>query len=266
MNQRDTTYAKWSAVAGALFLIVAAVLDYWPASDALKWVSFEEAKGLASSQNKAIFVDVYAAWCQPCKQMDKQVFPEDSVKQILNDRYVLAKIDGDDPVTGDTLKKAFGIKAYPTYIVLSSSGRERKRHVGFIPKSAMIKWLNDSSGVQILAWPDLDKAIALAHVQHRRVMVLILQSGDDIEGANSMMEDDEIASIVQKQYVATLLVRGNQGEEKLLQRVGASPRTGMREIIVLRDDGKEISRFFVNSGMLYNRAALAPKLIELAAR
>lgn len=266
MNQRDTTYAKWIALAGACFLVVAAVMDYWPASDALKWVSFEESRSLASSQNKPIFVDVYADWCQPCKLMDKQVFPDDSVKNILTNRYVLAKINGDDPVVGDTLKKMFGIKAYPTYIVLNSSGRERKRHIGFIPKSDMIKWLNDSTGVRILAWPDLDQALALAQAQHRRVMVLILQSGDDIEGANAMMEDDEIALIIQKQYVATLLVRGNPGEDKLLQRVGASPRTAMREIIVLGTDGKEVSRFFVGAGMLYNRAALAPKLIELATR
>jgi thiol-disulfide isomerase/thioredoxin len=253
-------------VAGACFLVAAAVLDYWPSSDALKWVTFEESKGLASSQNKPIFVDVYADWCQPCKLMDKQVFPEDSVKNILTNRYVLAKINGDDAVVGDTLRKLFGIKAYPTYIVLNSSGRERKRHIGFMPKSEMIKWLNDSIGVQILAWPGVDKALAVAQVQHRRVMVLILQSGDDLEGANAMMEDDEIALIVQKQYVPTLLVRGNQGEEKLLQRVGASPRTGMREVIVLRDDGKEVSRFFVNPGMFNTRAQLAPKLIELATR
>jgi thiol-disulfide isomerase/thioredoxin len=266
MNQRDTTYAKWAGLAGIVFLIAAAVLDYWPASDPLKWTSFEEAKSVAASQNKPIFVDVYADWCGPCKAMDKEVFPNDSVKFILTTRYVLAKVNGDDPVRGDTLKKQFGIRAYPTYIVLSSAGKERKRHIGFFQKTDFIKWLNDSTGVQILQWPDLQKATVVAQGQKRRIMVLILQSGEDIEGATAVMENEEVAHTIDKYFVPTLLVRGNVGEEKLLEQVGASPKTGMREVIVLENGGERVGRFFIDFQMQYNRSLLASKLLELAAQ
>ena len=266
MNQRDTTYAKWVGLAGLVFLIAAAVQDYWPVADPLKWASFEEAKGVAASQNKPIFVDVYADWCGPCKAMDKEVFPNDSVTSILTTRYVLAKINGDDPVQGDTLKKQFGIRAYPTYIVLSPAGKERKRHIGFFQKTEFIKWLNDSSGVQILQWPDLQKATFMAQGQKRRIMVLVLQSGDDIEGATAVMEDEEVARTIDKHFVPTLLVRGNVGEEKLLQQVGASPKTGMREVIVLENSGTRVGRFFIDFQMQYNHSLLASKLMELAAK
>jgi hypothetical protein len=56
------------------------------------------------------------------------------------------------------------------------------------------------------------------------------------------------------------------GEEKLLQKVGASPKTGMREIIVLENNGKEVGRFFINFQMQYNRSLLSSKLMELAAK
>lgn len=266
MNQRDTTYAKWVGLAGIVFLIAAAVLDYWPASDPLKWTSFEEARGVAASQNKPIFVDVYAEWCGPCKMMDKVVFPDDSVKNILMTRFVLAKIDGDDPVLGDTLKNQFGIRAYPTYIVLSPMGKERKRQVGFIPKTNLIKWLNDDTGVQILQWPDLDKAFSIAELQRRRVMVLVLQSGGDIEAANRILEDQEVRGVIDKHFVATLLVMGNVGEERLLEEVGASPKTGMREVIILENNHKEVGRFFIAGEMESNYPALAAKLIELASK
>lgn len=266
MNQRDTTYAKWIGLAGVAFLIAGAVLEYWPASDSIAWLSFQEARSVAAAQNKPIFVDVYADWCGPCKAMDKDVFPNDSVKAILTTRFLPAKINGDDPVVGDTLKKQFGIRAYPTYIVLSPAGKERKRHIGFFPKTEFLKWLNDSAGVQILLWPELQKAVFAAQAQKRRIMVLILQSGDDIEAANAVMEDGVVASTIEKCFVPTLLVRGNVGEEKLLQQVGASPKTGMREVIVLENNGKEVGRFFINFQMQYNRSILSSKLTELAVK
>jgi thiol-disulfide isomerase/thioredoxin len=266
MNQRDTTYAKWIGIAGAVFLMFAAVLDYWPTSNPLQWVSLDEARGLAAGQNKAIFVDVYAEWCGPCKEMDKSVFPDDSVKGVLSRRYILAKINGDDPVLGDTLRKQFGIRAYPTYIVLSSTGRERKRHVGMMPKSTFIKWISDSVGVPILLWPDLQKAFQNAELQKRKVMVLVLQSGEEIERANAMFEEGNTVAAVDKYLVPTLLVRGNVGEEKLLSQVGASPKTGSSEIIILGDNRKEVGRFFISFQMQFNSMALSNKLLELAAK
>jgi len=56
------------------------------------------------------------------------------------------------------------------------------------------------------------------------------------------------------------------GEEKLLQKVGASPKTGMREVIVLENSGKEVGRFFINFQMQYGRSLLAGKLMEFAAK
>jgi len=29
----------------------------------------------AAKEDKIIFIDAYTDWCQPCKKMDKQVFP-----------------------------------------------------------------------------------------------------------------------------------------------------------------------------------------------
>ncbi len=266
MNQRDLSYAKWSAIAGAIFIVVAAASDFWPAPNALKWSGFREAQEMAASRNKPIFVDVYANWCSPCRQMDRQVFPDDSVKAILADRYVLAKINGDDPAEGEALRQQFGIRAYPTYIVLSPAGKERKRHIGFFPKTALLRWLTDSAGVQILLWPEFEKALTVAGPSHRRVMVLILQSGDDIEAANAVMEDEVIASVVEQHFVPTLLVRGNSGEDKLMEKIGASPKTGMREIIVLNEQGKEVGRFFVSLQMQFNHSQLAAKLFELASK
>lgn len=265
MNQRDLTYAKWVGLVSGVFMLFAAVTEYWPASaGSLNWLSLSEARTEAGRQEKPIFVDVYADWCGPCKQMERTVFPTDSVHALLAGRFVLAKINGDDPVTGDSLKKQFGIRAYPTYIVLSPAGKERKRHVGFMNKTSLISWLTDSAGVQILSWPELKNAAITAQALRRRIMVLVLQSGEDMEHANRLFEGQKVAETVNKFYVPTMLVRGNSGEESVLSQIAASPRTESSEVIVLESNGKEVGRFFITPQMQFSPFALDNKLIELA--
>ncbi len=266
MNQRDTTYAKWFAIVGGILLVVAAVMEYWPSANTLQWLDIEKAQALAKSQKKPVLVDVYAEWCGPCKSMEKNVFPDDSVQLILKSRYVLAKINGDDPVLGDTLRKQFHIRAYPTYIVLTPAGRERKRYVGFYPRSPFIAWLNDSIGVQILQWQELDKVIAEASLQKRRVMVLVLNSSEEIEPANSMFEEQKVGEIVGKYYVPTLLVGSNSSDRTAIEQLGATEKQGMGEVIVLKGDRKEVGRFRIDSEMEFSSSALANKLTELVAK
>jgi thiol-disulfide isomerase/thioredoxin len=266
MHQRDTTYARQFAIVGAVFLIVAAVMEYWPSSNALEWLDIEHAQALAKNQKKPVLVDVYAEWCGPCKSMEKNVFPDDSVQLILKSRYVLAKINGDDPVLGDTFRKQFHIKAYPTYIVLTPAGRERKRHVGFYPRSPFIEWLNDSTGVQILQWQELDKVVVEASIQKRRVMVLVLNSSEEIESANDMFEEQKVGVIIGQYFVPTLLVRSNSSDRTAIEQLGATEKQGMGEVIVMEGARKEVGRFRIDSRMEFSNAALANKLADLAVK
>ncbi len=60
-------------------------------SDANKGIKFEN--GLSWSQilakaktdNKYIFVDCYATWCGPCKEMDKKIYPSEKLGAIMNE-------------------------------------------------------------------------------------------------------------------------------------------------------------------------------------
>ncbi|MEO0686349.1 MAG: thioredoxin family protein, partial [Cyanobacteria bacterium J06649_11] len=91
---------------------------------------FMEATKIAKEQNKLLFIDFYTTWCAPCKQLDKLVFQDDSIKQILGEEFVLLKYDAEND-TVFHLSKKHHVSSYPTAIVLNRDGYVVSRKYGF---------------------------------------------------------------------------------------------------------------------------------------
>ncbi|MFD2034643.1 thioredoxin family protein [Belliella marina] len=91
---------------------------------------FAKATELASAQNKLLFIDFYTTWCAPCEQLDKLVFQNDSIKQILAKDFILLKYDAEND-TIFHLSKKHHVSSYPTAIVLNRKGYVVNRKYGF---------------------------------------------------------------------------------------------------------------------------------------
>ena len=67
----------------------------------VKWYTVEEAVKLAKESPRPIFIDTYTDWCGWCKKLDKDVFDDQVIAQILNEKYYPVKFDAEskDPVT-----------------------------------------------------------------------------------------------------------------------------------------------------------------------
>src|SRR5580692_944424 len=61
-------------------------------------LSWQEVLQKAKKENKYVFVDCYATWCGPCKWMDKNVYPIDSVGTFMNDRFISVRMQMDTTV------------------------------------------------------------------------------------------------------------------------------------------------------------------------
>ncbi len=82
---------------------------------------FEQAIKLAKKSNKLLFIDFYTTWCGPCKQLDRLVFQNDSVQNLLGEDFILLKYDAEKDSTYNLTKK-YHIRSYPTAIVLNAEG------------------------------------------------------------------------------------------------------------------------------------------------
>jgi thiol-disulfide isomerase/thioredoxin len=95
----------------------------------------------AKAKNKYIFVDCYATWCEPCKEMDHDVYTNDSLGEWMSRQFVSVKVQLDStnhdnpevqkwyPVAHQ-LERDYQIKAYPSFLFFSPDGRPMDKKVG----------------------------------------------------------------------------------------------------------------------------------------
>ena len=87
--------------------------------------SFDEAIARAREQGKKVFLDVYTTWCGPCIVMQETVFPLPEVGDYFNARFINYKLDAEDEsIMGPEIAARYGVKGYPTYLILDSEGAE----------------------------------------------------------------------------------------------------------------------------------------------
>lgn len=91
--------------------------------------SFAEVQEAAKKADKPIFMDIYAVWCGPCKFLANSIFPTQPVGDYMNATFVSTKVDAEKG-EGVELAKKYGVKAYPTMLILDSEGNELGRLLG----------------------------------------------------------------------------------------------------------------------------------------
>ncbi|WP_423735419.1 DUF255 domain-containing protein [Chitinophaga caseinilytica] len=105
-------------------------------------LSFNDAIAKARAGNKAIYVDMSATWCQPCKMMKKEVFPDPSVVKYLNDNYIPIEFDCDiDSVLSNEYRDKFYTTAFPTHLLIDKNGNLIHKFVGYMKVSSFLDQL-----------------------------------------------------------------------------------------------------------------------------
>jgi thioredoxin-related protein len=124
------------------FLVLAPLIGLGQGVHFESGLSWQQILAKAKAENKYIFVDCYASWCGPCKKMDQDVYPKDSVGSVVNPRFVCVKVQLDTSKIDDeavkawyadahALMAAYKISAFPTFLFFSPAGELVHRGLGY---------------------------------------------------------------------------------------------------------------------------------------
>ncbi|GGG18628.1 hypothetical protein GCM10011344_19030 [Dokdonia pacifica] len=92
--------------------------------------SWEEALIKAKEENKYVFVDFYATWCAPCKQLKRTSFKDRKVGDYYNKNFINVSIDAESR-EGIKIARRYGVSSYPTLIITDYNGKKRTKTTGF---------------------------------------------------------------------------------------------------------------------------------------
>ena len=108
---------------------------------AVTWHRLDEGVALARQQNKKILIDVYTDWCGWCKKMDKEVYTNEKVGQLIATNFIAVKLDAESQngaSFGGTLMdeasvaRTLGATGYPTTVFLDSEAKPITKIAGYM--------------------------------------------------------------------------------------------------------------------------------------
>ena len=120
-------------------------------SKTIEWLAYDVALEKAAREDKHIFIDFTAKWCGYCRKMDREVFTDQRIIDLLNNDFVSVKVDGDSKneldidgykITESNLtRQEYGVRGFPTFWFLKSDGTRLGPLGGYHPTEVMLEAL-----------------------------------------------------------------------------------------------------------------------------
>lgn len=161
----------------------------------------------AVSQNKPVFVDIYATWCGPCKWMDANVFAAEEAGDYMNESFINVKMDGESEF-GRQFAMQSGLTAYPSFFIFNSDKQLMNMLVGakpweelqpglastveYYPVVALLQNKFESGILEQREYPGFIQALRKLGKDDYGAIVAASYEQDFISGAERTMEDLQV--------------------------------------------------------------------------
>lgn len=99
--------------------------------------TWSEAVKKAKAENKPIFLDVYATWCGPCKQLKRNTFSDKEVGEYFNSKFINVSLNGEQ-AEGRALMTRYNLRAYPSLLIIDQNEVATVIEAGFKTPNKLI--------------------------------------------------------------------------------------------------------------------------------
>lgn len=212
-------------------------------------LNWEQVKQKAKQESKYIFVDYYATWCVPCREMDKVVYTADVVANFVNSHFISVKIQMDTSKKDDEkiikwypvahfFKEEYKIGEFPTYLFFSPEGKIVHRDASFKMPNDFLKLTKDAIDPQKQVYTLLND---YAHGKKNYKLM-----PDLVTKTFNLLHDQETALKIAKDYNENYL--NKLDKNRLLNKESIEFITTYTA--VLRSTGRYFDLFYHNSNQV----------------
>jgi thiol:disulfide interchange protein len=93
----------------------------------------------SASENKYIFVDLYASWCPSCKRLQRRTFKNNDVAAFYNKNFINVSLDVEKG-EGPSMAASLNVRATPTLLIFSPDGTPVLKSVGYLEPGDLINF------------------------------------------------------------------------------------------------------------------------------
>jgi thiol:disulfide interchange protein len=130
----------WLLILAVLLIVARIVSERFPEkaeSDLVRWMPINVALGMARQTHRPVFYEFSAAWCGPCKTLEREVFMDEDLAKRINNRYIAVKVidtqheEGRNWPDVQALMDRYGVHAFPTIVIAAPDGNVLDRVIGY---------------------------------------------------------------------------------------------------------------------------------------
>ena len=159
--------------------------------------TFDEALVKAKEEKKLIFVDFYAVWCGPCKQMVEKVFVDEEVGKFMNDKFVCMQVDVEKAGWQKETAEKYNVTVLPTLIFFKADASVVTRLAGARDKADFLHSAKVVTGEQLSFEKLYDRAKSKKDLAD---MQLVLKQAPEYVGSLQGMDAQKWIVRIEKMY------------------------------------------------------------------